>query len=128
MAAFAAAWSFNSQSFRERGMAAGSDPHELMDRFPWEAIPHVPLHIPGFPAETTVWHCDIPEPVYVAVLRNDSMKLTLSTFGLTIEQLQELSADIWPLNERPDLMLEYREQADARMEEYVARLHDGAPT
>jgi hypothetical protein len=126
MAAFGAAWSFNSQSFRERGMDTGSDPYELMDRFPWEAIPNVPLHIPGFRSDTIVWRWSVPEPVHVAVLRNDSVKLTLSTFGLTIEQLQELTTHIGPLNERPELLVKYREQADARVNEYVARLQGGS--
>ena len=47
MAAFGAAWSFGSQTFRERRI--DHDPDELIDSFPCEAFPHVPSHIPGFP-------------------------------------------------------------------------------
>jgi hypothetical protein len=122
MAAFGAAWEFSSLAFRQKGMETDQEPTELIDQFPSEALSRVASHTTGFPSDTTVWRWNLPEPVQVAILRNDVTQLTLSTFGLTIEQFQDLTSHIGTLNDRPELMLKYREQADARVEEYERRL------
>jgi hypothetical protein len=124
-AAFGALWSFNSQSFRNREMSTFGDPSGLIDRFHMEAVSDVPLEVTGFPSRASLWRWNVPEPVFVAVFNSERISLTLSTFGLTIEQLAELCGHIGPLNEQPDLMIMYREQADARWKAHERRLIEG---
>jgi hypothetical protein len=60
--------------------------------------------------------------VHVAILRNDRTQLTLSSFGLSIDEFEALTSHILTFNDRPDLMLRYREQADARVREFERRM------
>ncbi|TMB64711.1 MAG: hypothetical protein E6J43_13120 [Chloroflexi bacterium] len=122
MAARSAAFEFSSRGYRESEMAQDDGLTDLFGDFRLEAQPNLKVVVAGFSRPTTVWSWSVPEPVFVALLASNETELMISSFGLTLPQFQELPAHIGVINDRPDVMLRYREQADARVKAYERRL------
>lgn len=86
-------------------------------QFPSGVVTGIDLAVSGIPVGPPIWLLEAETIVHAFIAENDQIEITVATSGFETSELGELLAYIGPINDRPDLLEQYKRQTEERFRE-----------